>query len=187
MIIGISGTFSSGKDTLAAHLSKKYGFLIVNTGDIVREAAMQQYGSIERPVLHEVATSLRKQYGGGVLVERALRIGAMSENATGVVVTGIRSMGEAKRIIQENGYMIFIDAPIEIRYERMKGRKRDNETLISLEEFTQRENKERASGDTDADFNIDKIKEISQIKLINLKDQDALFDEADRKIIELTS
>ena len=185
MILGISGTFSSGKDTLADHLSKKYGFLVVSTGDIVRESAAQQYGSIERPVLHEVATSLRREFGGGVLVERALKMSNDSKNKAGVIVTGIRSLGEAKKIIQENGRMIFIDAPVEIRYERMKKRMRDQETLISLEEFIHRENLERASGDTDEDFNIDKIREVSQIKLINLKDQAALFAEADKQIANL--
>ena len=78
--------------------------------------------------------------------------------------------------------MIFIDAPIEVRYERMKQRNRDQETTISLQDFIAREDAERASGDRDEDFNIDAIEKIAQVKLINLKDQNALFSEADRKL-----
>jgi len=181
MIIGISGTFSSGKDTLAAHLSELHSVPIVNTGDIVRSEALVQFNSVERPVLYKVATELRKKFGGGVLVERALK----EKKDGGVIITGIRSMGEAKKVIEQSGIMIFIDAPIEIRYERMKRRNRDRETTISLQEFIAREDAERTSGDRDEDFNIDAIEEIAQIKLINLEDQTALFREADKELKEL--
>jgi len=180
MIIGISGTFSSGKDTLAAHLSAVHLVPIVNTGYIVRREALVRFNSVERPVLHKVATELRKKYGGGVLVERAL----LEQNDAGVIITGIRSMGEAKKVIEQSGIMIFIDAPIETRYERMKLRNRDQETTISLQEFIAREDAERTSGDGDEDFNIDAIEKIAQIKLINLEDQVALFGEADKALKE---
>jgi dephospho-CoA kinase len=181
MIIGISGTFSSGKDTLAAHLAEEFSVPVVSTGDIVRREALKQFNSIERPVLHEVASVLRQSYGGGILVERAL----LEKEESGVIITGIRSMGEAKKVIEQAGIMIFIDAPIEVRYERMKQRNRDQETTISLQEFIAREDAERTSGDGDEDFNIDAIEKIAQVKLINLKDQDALFSEADMKLKEL--
>ena len=39
MIIGLSGTFASGKDTLAHHLVQVYNFMHISTGDMVRAVA----------------------------------------------------------------------------------------------------------------------------------------------------
>ena len=183
MIVGISGSFSSGKDTLAAHLADKYGFMSVSTGDIVREIAQAERGSIERPVLLEVADELRHNYGGGILVQRALdRYHNSIRNYAGVAITGIRSLGEAKAIKELGGTLVFVDAPIELRYKRMQSRKRDDEVTISLEEFTKREEAELASGSSDADFNLLAIEKLADIPLINMTSQEDFFRAADKAL-----
>lgn len=160
-IIGISGTFASGKDTIADYLVKDFGYTHVSTGDLVREVAMKEYRSIERPVLNKVATDHRKKDGPGVFVEIGL------DRPRPIVFTGIRSLGEAKTIKQHGGTMIYVDAPLEIRYERMVSRVRDGEAQISLKEFKEREEKEMYSGPTDADFNIRGIGEMADICIDN--------------------
>ena len=69
MIIGLSGTFASGKDTLAHHLVQKFNFLHISTGDMVRAVAESEYGNIERPTLVKTANELREKRGPGVLAE----------------------------------------------------------------------------------------------------------------------
>lgn len=183
MIVGISGSFSSGKDTLAKHLQEKNGFMTVSTGDIVREIAQEQRGSVERPVLFEVANELRHKYGGAVLVERALdRYHNSIRNYSGVVITGIRSLGEAKAIKELGGTLVFVDAPIEIRYQRMIERHRDGEVTISLEDFRQREEAELASGSSDADFNLAEIEKIADHQILNMTTPDAFFEAADKTL-----
>ena len=180
MIIGISGSFSSGKDTLAKHLNEAYGFMGVNTGDIVREIAQVERGSIERPVLHEVADELRRKYGGGVLVERALdRYHNSIRNYPGCSIVGLRSLGEAKAIKEQGGTLVFVDAPIEIRHQRMIERARDGEATLTLEEFRQREEAELSTGSTDADFNLLEIEKIADVKLVNDKEPEAFLKQAD--------
>jgi dephospho-CoA kinase len=180
MIIGISGSFSSGKDTLAKHLNEVYGFMGVNTGDIVREIAQVERGSIERPVLQEVADELRHKYGGGVLVERALdRYHNSIRNYPGCSIVGLRSLGEAKAIKEQGGTLVFVDAPIEIRYERMIARARDDEKVITLEEFRQREEAELSSGSSDADFNLLEIEKLADVKLVNDTTAEAFLRQAD--------
>lgn len=183
MIIGISGSFSSGKDTLAKHLQEKNGFMVVSTGDIVREIAQEQRGTIERPVLHEVANELRHKYGGAVLVERALdRYHNSIRNYSGVVIIGLRSLGEAKAIKELGGVLVFVDAPIELRYERMKSRQKDGEVLISLEDFRQREETELTSGPTDADFNLLEIEKIADHQILNMTTPEEFFKLADKTL-----
>ena len=184
MIIGISGTFSSGKDTLAHHLQEKYGLMHISTGDIVREIALAQHGSIERPVLFDTANQLRHTYGGGVLVDRAVdRYKNSIRTYAGVVITGIRSLAEAKAIKDQGGTIVFVDAPLQQRYDRMQQRQRDGEARISIEAFTERERKELSSGVSDADFNITQIGTMADIHLENTGNVDDFFAAAEKALL----
>lgn len=160
-LIGIAGSFASGKDTVAHALEADYGFTHVSTGDMVREAAMRERGSIERPVLFEVADEHRHRDGAGVFVVHAL------EKPRPLVITGIRSLGEAKALKQAGGTLLFIDAPAAVRYERMQARHRDAETELTLEQFEANEHKEWHSGETDADFNLRDVKAMADVVMEN--------------------
>lgn len=160
-LIGVSGTFGSGKDILAELLERDYGFYHVSTSDLVREEAMKRYGQIERPILHQTADECRREYGAGYFVELGI------DKPRPLIISGIRSLGEMKAIKRAGGLMVFIDAPLEVRYERMVVRGRDNESKISLDEFREREEDEMYSGPSDADFNIRAIGELADIVLDN--------------------
>jgi len=156
-IIGISGTFSSGKDTLAEYLIENYNYNHVSTGDMVRKEAKKRYGNIERPTLRIVATELKKEGGASVLVKKAL------DEPKPIIISGIRAIGEAKTIKEAGGVLLFIDAYIKIRYERMVKRARDTEAVSTLEEFMNSELKELAVGNKDEDYN--------QITVQNMSDK----------------
>lgn len=160
-IIGIAGTLATGKDTVAEYLAEQFGYRHISTGDIVRELAMAEHGSIERPVLYETAKSHRESEGAGFLVKRAL------EHDPPLVITGLRSLGEAKALKDGGGILLFIDAPIEVRYERMRSRQRDNETALTLDGFKQNEAKEWYAGPNDSDFNLRDIEKMSDIVIDN--------------------
>lgn len=161
-LIGIAGSFASGKDTIAHALEADYGFTHVSTGDMVRAAALKERGSVERPVLQEVADAHRHRDGAGVFVEHAL------EQPRPLVITGIRSLGEAKALKAAGGTLLFVDAPVEVRYERMKARHRDAEVELSLEQFEANEQKEWHAGDDDADFNLRDIKGMADAVMDNV-------------------
>ena len=161
-LIGVAGSFASGKDTIAHALEADYGFTHVSTGDMVREVAQSERGSVERPVLFEVANEHRHRDGAGVFVDHALK------KPRPLVITGIRSLGEAKALKAAGGKLLFIDAPAEVRYERMRARHRDAETELTLEEFEANEAKEWHAGETDADFNLRDIKAMADVTLDNV-------------------
>jgi len=156
-VIGMAGMFASGKDTLADYLVEKHGYRHLSTGDMVREIAQEKHGSIERPVLFETAKELRETEGPGALVIEALKKGQP------IVITGIRSLGEMNEIHKAGGIMVFVDAPLEIRYERMRSRSRDKEHMLSIEEFAANEQKEWYGGPLDSDFNLRDIKQHADI------------------------
>lgn len=161
-LIGIAGSFASGKDTIAHHLEKDFEFTHVSTGDMVREVALAERGSIERPVLHEVANEHRHRDGAGAFVNHALK------KSRPLVITGIRAMGEAKALKAAGGILVFVDAPVEIRYGRVKSRNRDAEVELTLDQFIANEEKEWYSGDADADFNLRGIKMMSDVVIENI-------------------
>lgn len=160
-LIGIAGSFASGKDTIAHRLVEDFDFTHVSTSDIVREIALKERDSIERPVLFEVAERHRKHDGAGVFVRHAL------QKPRPLVITGMRSLGEAKELKQHGGVLVFVDAPVEVRYERMRSRLRDAETGLSLEQFKANEKKEWHAGDSDADFNLGGIKAMADVTIEN--------------------
>lgn len=160
-IIGLAGTFASGKDTIAHHLVDDRGYTHVSTGDMVRKVAQEKYGSIERPILHSTAREFRYEHGAGAFVLEALK------EPRPTVVSGIRTLGEAKALLDAGGTLVFVDAPVEVRYERVQSRNRDKETELTLEEFKTNEEKELYAGPNDEDFNIRGIKDIADIVVEN--------------------
>ncbi len=161
-LIGISGTLASGKDTVAEFLVRDFGFTHTSTGDMVRKVARAKYDSVERPVLQKAATELRYKKGAGALVLEALK------EPKPLVITGIRTLGEAKALKEAGGVLLFVDAPVEVRYERMKSRLRDNETMLTLEGFQENEAKELYAGPNDEDFNIRGVGEMADIAIQNV-------------------
>lgn len=160
-IIGIAGTFASGKDTIAHKLVEDFGYTHVSGGDMIREIAMKERGSIERPVLHEVADHYRQTYGADVFVKMQL------EKPRPTVISGLRTLGEAKAVLAAGGTLLFIDAPIETRYERVISRNRDKETELTLEQFKANEEIELYAGPKDEDFNIRGIKDLADVVVEN--------------------
>lgn len=184
-IIGISGAFASGQDTLAEYLRDTHGFVWISTSDMVRKVSMERHGSIERPVLFETATHLRKTRGGGVLVDIGIEEYKLLDNKVGLVLSGIRSIGEMDAIVKAGGTMIYTDADPEIRFERMVMRQRDNESKLTKEEFLKREKAEWHAGDTDADFNKRDIRaycEKQDTILFNHNDLASFFHAAENKL-----
>lgn len=147
MLIGLSGTFGSGKDTVAKLFESK-GFEHFSTADILREEALKLGRTIERDSLRVTANELRQKYGSGYLAEKAI------ERATkkNVLISAIRSKGEIDLVkSQPDSKIVFVDAPIELRYERIFKRKRHLEDETTLEEFKKSEAAE-LKGDSNSQF-----------------------------------
>ena len=124
------------------------------------------------------------QFGGDYFAREAYkRFEAVADQYSAAVITGIRSLGEARALHELGGVLVQVDAPIEVRYERMVGRQRDQETQMSLDEFKSSEANERSGGDDDASFNIDKLGEMADIKIMN----DGTLEEFKEKVRQLAA
>ncbi len=186
-IIGLAGTFASGKDTLAHYLVENYNYLHISTGDMIRQEALKLRRSIERPVLKEVGNELRRTRGAGVLVEIAIenfnKYIEAGETYRGVVISGLRTIGEVKQLKVAGGVLLFTDAPIEVRYQRMISRQRDAETKLTFEAFQAEEEKElQSKGNNEVAQSIMSMRELADVIIINDADLDRFLAKARQAI-----
>ncbi len=140
MIIGVTGTFASGKDTVAEYLIREKGFAHYSLSDEIRYEADNRGMSCERENLRVIGNDLREKYGAGILAERVLAKINKHDSSSSIVVSAIRNPKEVE-VFRGTGKFTLIatDAPVEVRYERISSRKREGEDKLSLEDFVARE------------------------------------------------
>ena len=177
-LIGIGGTFASGKDTFADYLVKEFCYEHISTSDMVRAVAIERYGSVERPILQKVGIELRNEDGSGALAKKALKISARP-----AIISGIRTVAEVRTIKDAGGVMVFIDADQKVRYDRMKKRARDNESELSLEEFMAREERERDNSDASSQ-NLSAVEREADVVLDNSGELNEFLS---RAVVELSN
>jgi dephospho-CoA kinase len=139
MIIGLTGPYCSGKDTVAEYLVRKKGFIHRSLSDELRKELVRRGIPTTREDLIAVGTELRQTQGNDVLARRVI------EDCGGdrdYVITSIRHPSEVEHLSRRGDfYLVNVDAPAKVRFRRMKHRDRpgDPETF---EKFVELENKE---------------------------------------------
>jgi dephospho-CoA kinase len=146
ILIGIAGHPSGGKDTVARYLVSHYGFTHISTGDGLRNyIKLHNLGSLDRENMNVVVTNLRQKFGSDFLVRDVLE----NNNDIKLVLSGLRSNGEAKAIKKYGGIILAVDASLQTRYKRALSRGRIGDE-ISFEKFKQEQEIEDNPSDPNA-------------------------------------
>jgi len=123
LIYGLTGLLCSGKDTLGKMLAEQLNAPLLVYGDVLREELALRGREPTRENLQKLAIELREREGDGVLARKLIeKIGSGP-----AVVDGFRSPEEVRafRAAFNNEFkLVFVDAPLELRYERAKARNR---------------------------------------------------------------
>ncbi len=189
-IIGISGTNGAGKDTVGHMLADKHGYLFVSITDILRREAERRGLEVNRENLRSISAEWRRESGLGVLVDKAVaEYEAAKDKYQGVAIASLRNPGEADRVHELGGTVLWVDANTRIRYARVqkalakRGRKdEDNKTL---EEFKAEEAAEMNQSGDSATLDMTAVKSRSDATVINNdKSQDEFLKSIER-ILEL--
>lgn len=180
MIIGITGTNGAGKDTLADYLKKK-GFTAYSLSDILREECEIQGLEKNRENLQKIGNDLRRKFGGGILAERVIK--KIRENeSNNFAITSIRNPQEVHFLKKQNNFLLMnIDAPINLRYQRIKSRKMA-EDFVTFEVFKQQEEREKISADPNSQQLIE-VAKMSDYHIDNSGTIEELYQKVD-KILE---
>lgn len=143
-VIGIVGLQASGKTLVASHLIN-LGASRVRMGDVVWREVENRKLEVNEKNVANVAKELREKEGMGAIAERCIPIikkkGKKSET---VVVDGLRGGAEVEVFRNEFGesfFLISVEAPDKLRYDRIKrrGREDDIEDFESFKEKDERE------------------------------------------------
>ncbi len=135
-VIGITGTNASGKDTVAEYLVQKYSFKNFSLSDEIRFELTKRGLEHSRDNMIRVGNEIRENFNANELAIRAIKR-IKDDGSEKIVITSIRNPAEPEEI-KKNFYdfkLIFVDAPIELRYERStsRGRAGDGESLADFE------------------------------------------------------
>ncbi len=174
IFIGLAGTLNAGKDSLGDMLSREYGFLHISTSDMIRLMKKREFGDTPQALLlrnDPYINNLRKERGPGFLVQAVHDDWMASQDAYpgGYVASAIRAIGEAEKVKELGGIIIFVDADPKVRYERSQARMRDaNETGKTFEEFIASEKSEIDVDPTDKSVqNLTAMKERADLVIVN--------------------
>ena len=149
LYIGLSGPMLSGKGLVREIIESKYKTFSISLSDIVREEVKKRGLELIRDNLTNVADDLRFNNGPGILAEIAIKkvlsLGKKVNEYEIILFDSIRNPFEVKEFrntLKKYFFLIYVDAPLEIRYERLKERKREGEELLSFEEFKKKDEEE---------------------------------------------
>lgn len=144
VIIGLTGKMGAGKGEIAAYLEKK-GFVSYRFSDIIREEAQKREIEPCRENLQILGNKMREESKNPGILARIL-VKKIKGNA---VVDGIRNRKEIEELRKAKKFVLIgVDAPLTLRYDRLKNRARPGDPQ-GFEEFKiseERENHDNPKG-----------------------------------------
>lgn len=160
MNVGITGKIAAGKGE-AAKILQSLGFSYHSLSDVIRVELKKEGKETSRDNMINKGNSLREEMGPSVL---AIKIKKMLKTENNVI-DSIRNPSEVAELRKlENFILIGIDAPIELRYNRLKARARlgDVRTLEEMKHAEALENR-----DIDTNQQLDKTLLLADKLIIN--------------------
>ncbi|HLG91150.1 MAG TPA: AAA family ATPase [Candidatus Saccharimonadales bacterium] len=183
-VIGVCGTNGSGKDTVARMLADRHGWMMVQYSDFLREEARKRGLPIERKHLSSISAEWRAKHGHSILTDKAADLFRKSKDGhEGLVVLSMRHPGEAKKVKELGGVVVWVDADPRIRYQRIAGRGRSSEDMKTYEQFLAEEEAEMHYSGHEATLSMSKVKEMADVFLENDADDiEAFKDKAEKAL-----
>lgn len=178
IVVCVVGQPGAGKDELANFFEKRRKFCHISTGNIIREEMRKKNIPTNRGSMRVFSQNMRNKVGNMYPANIA------AERIVGnTVITGPRNVAEVeffKNRFADWFVLVAVDAPIEVRYERVKnGRNRAGDD-ISFDEFKAQEEAEYNSGTHE----LSKLLSMADYVIDNSKKKDIMFFKAEC-IIEL--
>lgn len=136
LVVGLSGNIGAGKGTVTNYLVQSYHAHNLRYSHILQDILSRLNLPYNRKNLAILAESLRSAFGGDIL-SNALVAEIDRINTHIVVIDGIRKKDEldALRKVDEF-YFMFIDADMEVRYNRISERnEKVDDRMKTFEEF----------------------------------------------------
>lgn len=166
LVFAFVGAPAAGK-TEAASVAREMGIPVITMGEVIRAELKKRGLPLSDENAGRVANELRAREGMDAIAKRCIPLIKAQKKSAGkdqkgiVVVDGVRGIAEVETFKKEFGndfVLVRIDAPLSLRYERIKTRGRgDDLDILSLDEFKNREEREIGWGMEEAMKKADKV------------------------------
>lgn len=178
-VIGLTGTIGSGKDVAREILEKKFTIVSVRLSDLLETNALKKKGiKITRVMQQNLGNELRQKYGSHILAKIALDL--MGKNNEIKIIDGIRNPGEVdflKKQFGDDFKLIAIDAPQQVRFERVVKRNRASDPK-TWEEFVAVDERDQGKDQPEYGQQVRKCIEMADVVIQN----DDSMDEFQKKV-----
>ncbi len=163
MIIGVAGRNGAGKGEFVRFLADR-SFTVLSLSDVIRQELADRGLPETRERMIEVGQEMRRQSGPGALAQRLV---SQLQPDRNYAIDSVRHPVEVE-ILRNAGqpfHLVWIDAKLETRFERIRarGRSGDPETLGELELL---EARERGSADPNTQ-QLDAVRDLADDVLTN--------------------
>lgn len=178
LIIGLTGENCSGKGISAEYLKKK-GFYYLSLSDFIREDLAEENAEITRESMIAKGNDLRARFGPSILAQRAVQ---RMEKDRNYIIDSIRNPGEVKELKKiRNFVLVHVHASPELRFERMKERKResDPQTFEAFQKIEEAEMKKEGQ-------NLGETIKLADRKLENSSEPEGLHEKWDSLLSQLS-
>ncbi len=163
MIIGVTGPVCSGTNTFCDFLVEK-GFVFYSYSDILREELRKKGKEITRKNLQDMGDELRKKMGNGAISKIIISKMRKGENYT---LCNLRNLGEVEEFRKLGNFvLVYIDAPEEERFWRMRKRNRENDPK-TFSEFKEMMAREFGRGEEESGLQHLKVFKMADYKIDN--------------------
>jgi len=127
---------------------KDAGFFCLSLSDLLRRELSRRGLAETVDALADLGNALRAERGGDVLAREAYRT-IQSQGTDRAVVDSIRTVAEARFLRSKPRFLLVaVDAPVELRYQRVMGRNRPGDR-VTLERFVAQETRQLSGGATE--------------------------------------
>lgn len=164
-LVGITGANGAGKDVLAQLLVELASYGHVSLSNVLRTELTKRGQEHSRANLSALSHEIRSLSGDGAMVEHLF---AESELADKLCITSVRTPGEAAAIKARGGVIIWVDADIELRYQRIHSGKRGRVSdQVSYQEFLDQEQNEMTPSEAGGGLNMAAVRDMADYTIYN--------------------
>lgn len=135
-VVGITGTFASGKSD-AARALVEMGYAHLSMSEYITIEVIRRGLPVNRDSMRIVANDLRKEYGSAHIVD-VLYKRAQDRGLEKVVIESLRNVAEVQYLKRQDHLVLAVDALPQVRHERAYAR-RSGKDYVTYEKFSEQE------------------------------------------------
>ncbi len=143
--LGLVGTNGAGKSTLCSYLNEK-GYAVFSLSDVLRERLRKEGIALTRDSMTDESNKIKETEGLSYLAEKAYEM-ALDRGSDLVVFDSVRNVEEVSLLKEKGVVFIGVNAPVEVRYQRISSRQRESD-FVDFETFKRQDNRENTGEST---------------------------------------